>query len=167
MPSGSVASVRGAFEERVPMGILCRTASIAMACAALVAASPATAAEDAERMIEAINELRAAHGLEPLAVSEALTRNSERHAAWQLRAGWFGHAGRIDAPGNWAVLGEAIAVHRGHRPRVPATVRRWAESPSHAYLLLSPLFDKVGAGLAHGRLGRGRATVWVLRLGSR
>lgn len=167
MPSGSGASVRGAFEERVPMGILCRTASIAMACAALVAASPATAADDAERMIEAVNELRAAHGLEPLASSEALSRSSERWAASQLRAGWVGHSDRIAAPGSWAVLGEAVAVHRGHRARVPATVRRWAGSPSHASLLLSPLFDKAGAGVVRGRLGRGPATVWVLQLGSR
>jgi uncharacterized protein YkwD len=149
------------------LGIWCRTASIAIACAALVAASPATAAEDAERMIEAVNELRARHGLAPLAPSEALTRSSERYAAWQLRADWVGHSDRIAAPGSWAVLGEAIAVHRGHRPRVPATVRRWAESPSHAFLLLSPQFDRVGAGLVRGRLGRGPATVWVLQLGSR
>lgn len=149
------------------MGIWCRTASIAMACAALLAASPASAADDAERMIEAVNELRAAHGLPALASSETLTRSSERYAAWQLRADWVGHSDRIRAPGAWSVLGEAIAVHRGHRARVPATVRRWAESPSHAALLLSPLCDRVGAGVVQGRLGRGPATVWVLQLGSR
>jgi uncharacterized protein YkwD len=149
------------------MGKWCRTASIGMVCAALVAASPATAADDAERAIEALNDLRAAHGLPPLEPSETLGRSAERHAARQMREDRIEHADRIRAPGSWAVLGEAIAVHRGHHPQVPATVRRWAASPGHAFLLLSPVFREAGAAVVHGRLGRTPATVWVLRLGRR
>jgi uncharacterized protein YkwD len=149
------------------MGKWCRTTWVATACAALSAASPAIAADEGERIVGAINELRASHGLAPLTFSETLRRSSQRHAAWQMRTDWIGHADRIHAPGSWAALGEAIAIHRGHRPRVPATVRRWAASPSHAFLLLSPLFDRAGAAMAGGRLGRRPATVWVLRLGRR
>lgn len=144
-----------------------RTAWIAMACAALVVAPAATAAEDPERMIAEVNELRAWHGLPPLGFSESLSRSSERHADWQMRADYFGHAELIRTDGSWATLGETIAMHRGHRPRVPATLQRWARSPSHAALMLSPLFSEAGAGLSQGRFGRGRATIWVLRLGSR
>jgi uncharacterized protein YkwD len=143
----------------------CRTAWVATACAALVAAAPAIAAEDGERIVREVNELRASHGLAPLAFSEALARSSERHGAWQVRTGWVGHAGRIRAPGSWTALGEAIAVRRGHRPRVRATVRGWTASPGHAFLLLSPLFDQAGAAMVRGRLGRWAVTVWVLRLG--
>jgi uncharacterized protein YkwD len=149
------------------MGKGWRTAWTAMACAALVAAPAATASEGAERMIGEVNELRAWHGLPPLAFSKSLARSSERYAAWQLKADWFGHAERIRTGGSWAALGEALAIHSGHRPRVSATLRRWARSPAHAALLLSPLFSEAGAGVSKGRFGRGRATVWVLQLGSR
>jgi uncharacterized protein YkwD len=159
--------VAGALDEGGRMGKWCRTAWVATACAALSVASPAMAAEEDDRIVGAINELRASHGLAPLAVSETLTRSAQGHAAWQMRSDWIGHADRIHAPGNWTALGEAIAIHRGHRPRVPATVRRLAASPSHAFLLLSPLFDRAGAAMVHGRLGRRPVTVWVLRLGRR
>jgi uncharacterized protein YkwD len=145
----------------------CRTAWVATVCAALGAAPPALAAEEGERIVGAINELRASHGVAPLAFSETLKRSSQRHAAWQMRTDWIGHGQRIHAPGSWAALGEAIAIHRGHRARVRATVRRWAASPSHAFLLLSPLFDRAGAAMVQGRLDRKPVTVWVLRLGRR
>jgi uncharacterized protein YkwD len=159
--------VAGALDEGGRMGKWCRTAWVATACAALSAASPAIAAEEPERIVGAINELRASHGLAPLAFSEALTRSSQRRADRQMRTDRIGHADPIRAPGSWAVLGEAIAIHRGHRPQVPATVRRWAASPSHAFLLLSPLFDRAGAGMVRGRHGRRPMTLWVLRLGRR
>jgi uncharacterized protein YkwD len=136
-----------------------------MACAAL-AVAPAMA-DEGERMIAEVNELRAAHGVPPLAHSEHLSRSSTRFAAWQMRSDWFGHLNRIRTGGTWSVLGETIAMHGGHRPRVPVTVRRWRNSASHVSLLLSPLFAEAGAGLSHGRFGRGRATIWVLQLGTR
>jgi uncharacterized protein YkwD len=39
------------------------------------------------------------------------------------------------------------------------------QSPSHAALVLNPLFTDAGAGLSHGRYGRARATIWVIRFG--
>jgi uncharacterized protein YkwD len=151
------------------MGKGCRNAWIAMACAVLVAAPEASAGErlsDGERMIGAVNALRASHGLAPVGFSRSLARSSRRYAAWQMSADWFGHADRIRAVGRWSSLGETIAIHRGHRPRVHVTVRKWARSPGHAALLLSPTFSQAGAGLSRGRFGRRRATIWVLQLGS-
>jgi uncharacterized protein YkwD len=149
------------------MGKWCRIGWVATACAALAPATPAMAAGDGEHIVHEVNELRTAYGLAPLVFSQALARSSQRHAACQVRTDWVGHADPIHAPGSWTGLGEAIAIHRGHRPRVKATVRRWAESPGHAFLLLSPAFDRAGAAMSHGHLGRRPVTVWVLRLGER
>ena len=145
------------------MGKSWRTAWIAVACAAL-AAAPAMA-EDGERMIEEVNELRASNGLAPLTRSPALTHSAERFAAAQMKADAFGHGPIIRTRGAWTALGEAISMHRGHRARVPMTLRRWMQSPSHAALVLNPLFTDAGAGLSHGRYGRARATIWVIRFG--
>jgi uncharacterized protein YkwD len=147
-----------------------RVARIALALTALAVLPPPVAAEEAApaaRMIEAVNELRAEHGLAPYSFSEQLSRSSKEFAEWQMKNDRFGHAESIRAAGRWSSLGEAIAMHWGHRPLVHQTVRRWARSPSHAALLLSPLFTEAGAGVSHGRLGRRRATIWVLQLGRR
>ena len=152
------------------MGGRCRTAWIAiataLACAVLLPAQ-AAGADDGRRMIEEVNELRARHGLAPFAASDALSRSSARYAGWQMRADWFGHVDGIRADRAWSSLGEAISIHTGFRPRVPVTVRRWARSPSHAALLLSPTFRSAGAGLSRGRFRGGRATIWVMQFGLR
>jgi uncharacterized protein YkwD len=145
------------------------TAWIAIACAALVAvpAAGAAPATDADRMLEEVNELRASHGLPALSASESLTRTAQRYAAWQMRTDYFGHVDQIRAGAGWDALGEAIAFRAGHRPRVAATLRGWARSPTHAAMLLSPAFREAGVGLSQGRFGRRRATIWVIQLGSR
>jgi uncharacterized protein YkwD len=140
---------------------------IATACAALAAVPGAMAATDAERMLEEVNELRAWHGLPALEVSNRLSRSAERYAAWEMRTDYFGHADRIRAGTGWSSLGEALAIHRGHRPKVSRTLRNWARSPIHAALLLSPAFREAGAGMSRGRFGRRRATIWVIQLGRR
>jgi uncharacterized protein YkwD len=140
---------------------------IATACAALTAVPGAMAATEAERMLDEVNQLRARHGLPALQASKRLSRSAERYAAWGMRADYFGHVDRIRAGAGWSSLGEALAIHRGHRPKVSATVRKWARSPTHAALLLSPAFRAAGAGVSKGRFGRRRATIWVIQLGSR
>ena len=140
---------------------------IATACAVLLAVPGAAAATDAARMLEEVNQLRAWHGLPALVASDRLSRSAERYAAWEMRTDYFGHADHIRAGAGWSSLGEAIAIHRGHRPKVSATLRSWARSPTHAALLLSPAFREAGAGMSRGRFGRGRATIWVIQLGSR
>ena len=144
------------------------TAWTVIACAGLMP-SPAAAErpDPARRLVEAINEIRASHGLRPYSFSERLAGSSERFAAWQMETDFFGHAEMIRASGRWRMLGEALAMHRGHRLRVGSTVRRWSRSPTHASLLLSRAFGQAGAGMERGRLGRARTTIWVLQLGRR
>jgi uncharacterized protein YkwD len=152
------------------MGKGCRYAWIAMACAALVATPGASAGHrlsDGERMVAAVNSLRASHALPPVAFSKSLARSARRYATWQMNADWFGHAEHVRTAGTWTTVGEAIAIHRGHRPGVQKTVRSWARSARHAALLLSPAFRQAGAGLSRGRFKGGRATIWVLQLGRR
>jgi uncharacterized protein YkwD len=48
---------------------------------------------------------------------------------------------------------------------VKRTVEGWLDSPVHRPILMSGSFTHAGAGLAQGRYGRGRATIWVLQLG--
>jgi uncharacterized protein YkwD len=47
----------------------------------------------------------------------------------------------------------------------PSVVQRWLASPPHRALLLSPSFDRIGIGVAHGRfLGLDGAAVWTADL---
>jgi uncharacterized protein YkwD len=117
------------------------------------------------RMLAAVNEVRAKHGLAALRGSRSLHRSARRYASWMLRRDYFGHLGRIRASSRFSLLGEALAWHSGRRPGVSRTVRRWMRSAPHRALLLHPGFRWLGSGMARGRLGRRGVTAWVLHLG--
>jgi uncharacterized protein YkwD len=117
------------------------------------------------RMVSAVNQVRAQHGLTALAGSSTLHRSARRYARWMLRAEYFGHLERIRASSRYSMLGENLAWHSGRRPRVASTVRRWMASPPHRALILHPGFRWLGAGPAHGTLGGRRVTAWVLHFG--
>ena len=77
-----------------------------------------------------------------------------------------GATATVRAPAAERARGEALAMHRGWRPRARRTVRAWMQSPAHRAVLLGG-FRHAGAGLKRGRF-RGRlATVWVLHVGRR
>jgi uncharacterized protein YkwD len=147
-----------------------RCLALAAVVGALWASSAAAAvAEDgeSEAMVDAVNAARAERGLRALRHHSALSRSSTAFAGSLMRRGAFGHADRILAGGGFPRLGEALAHHRGGRPRLAATVRRWLASPPHRALVLSRSFGWVGAGRSVGRLGGARSTIWVLQLGGR
>jgi uncharacterized protein YkwD len=139
-----------------------------LACGAALAA-PAAAYGDGkelpQRMLHAVNAVRAQHGLAALHGSRSLHRSAGRYARWMLRADYFGHLNRIRASSGFSVLGENLAWHPGRRARVSRTVRRWMHSPPHRALILHPAFRWLGAGIARGRLNGRRATTWVLHFG--
>jgi uncharacterized protein YkwD len=145
---------------------------LAIVCVA-VTALPPTGAMAAERvraaersLVDAVNELRHSHGLRPLRRSSLLAHSAGRLAAALMEQGMLGHVGGVDLPERFRARGEALAMHRGWRPRARRTVRAWMHSPGHRAVLLGP-FRHVGAGLKRGRF-RGRlATVWVLHVGRR
>jgi uncharacterized protein YkwD len=139
-----------------------------LACGAVLAApTPAVADGKQQRMLQALNAVRAQHGLASFRGSPSLHRSASAYARWMLRAKYFGHLSRIRASGRFARLGEALAWHSGRRARVARTVRGWMHSPPHRALILHPAFRWIGAGMARGRLQGRRATTWVLHFGGR
>jgi uncharacterized protein YkwD len=129
------------------------------------AAPKERAAEHA--MVEALNDARRAHHVRPLRGSRWLARCAGGYASRLMRVDAFGHAYRLPQGGGMRALGEAIAMHRGWRPRARLTVRRWLRSSAHRGLVLSSRYGFVGAGLSRGRFQGRLASIWVLRLGGR
>jgi uncharacterized protein YkwD len=125
-----------------------------------------TASQRAEReMTAAINSVRAQHGLPALKRSDSLTGSAERYSSWLMQNDVFGHQSSIQASSRFALLGEALAMHSGHRFKVWSTIRQWLESPPHRAILLHGTMRRQGAGVSRGRYGSGRAVIWVLHVG--
>lgn len=139
-----------------------------LVCGAVLAVpSQAAAHGNQQQMLQALNAVRAQHGLAAFHGSASLHRSASAYARWMLRSEYFGHLSRIRASGRFARLGEALAWHSDRRARVSRTVRGWMHSPPHRALILHPGFRWVGAGMARGRLQGYRATAWVLHFGGR
>jgi uncharacterized protein YkwD len=139
-----------------------------LACGAVLAVpAPAAAGGNQQRMLHALNGVRAQHGLAPFHGSASLGRSASAYARWMLRSDYFGHLGRIRASGSFSRIGEALAWHSGRRARVHQTVRAWMHSPPHRALILHPGFRWLGAGIARGHLSGRHATTWVLHFGGR
>ena len=137
-----------------------------LVCGAVLAV-PSQAAADGkqQRMLQALNAVRAQYGLAAFHGSASLHRSASAYARWMLRSEYFGHLSRIRASGRFSMLGEALAWHSGRHAHVSSTVRRWMQSPPHRALILHSGFRWVGAGMARGRLQGQRATTWVLHFG--
>jgi uncharacterized protein YkwD len=142
-----------------------------MACAvtagAMLLPSSAAAAPAEHEAIDALNDVRRAHGLTPLRESESLNRSSGQYARKMLRNDFFGHGPSIDVAGGFRSAGETLAYHTGWAAQPRQTISRWMNSPGHRAVLLSPGFRWVGMGLARGRLGSSGVTMWVAHIGSR
>jgi uncharacterized protein YkwD len=132
---------------------------------AVPAGAGAVGSELPQRMVAAVNEVRAQHGLPALSAAASLHRSAQRYARWMLRNDYFGHMGQIRASSRYSMLGENLSWHSGGRPRVDRTVRSWMDSPPHRALILHPGFRWLGAGPARGTLGGRRVTAWVLHFG--
>jgi len=144
-----------------------RSAILALVlAAALLAAAPAsTAPQAAQRdtsleraVVEAVNGVRAAHGLRPLTVSRGLRAAAYGHTNALAAAGLFQHESpdgtsfdrriRRAYPtrgfSSWSV-GENLVF--GSAPFSAAeAVRAWLESPPHRRNLLSRSWREIGVG---------------------
>ena len=142
-----------------------------MACAAtagvMLLPSSAAAGGAEQEAIEALNDVRRAHGLAPLRESGSLNASSGSYARKMLRHDFFGHGPSIDVAGGFRSAGETLAYHTGWDAQPRRTVMRWMNSPGHRAVLLSPGFRFVGMGLARGRLAGRVATMWVAHVGTR
>ena len=140
--------------------------------ATVVLLAPATAAsaqsanDRAEaRMVGAINQVRAQHGLHALRRSSSLMGSAGRYSHLLMENDTFRHQSRIPASSRFALLGEALAMHSGRTFAVRRTLRRWLASPSHRAIVLSRTMAWQGTGVTRGRYGAMPATTWVLHTG--
>lgn len=140
--------------------------ALVLVCALGPAASSASAsaAYSGDRMMDAVNWVRAQAGLRPLKRSRRLVRSSARRARVMMRYDFFAHPARLQVPG-FDRVGEILELHGGRRPHVNTVLRRWANSPGHRAVLASRRFRWVGAARAVGRYQGRRATIWVVRFG--
>jgi uncharacterized protein YkwD len=142
--------------------------SLAVVLGLALGAHPAAAKEGNKKMIRAINDLRASHGVGRLKSSAKLERSAESYSDWMAATGFFGHRPRhayVPASRISGCFGEIIAQHSEKRAMVRRTVRNWAGSPPHRKVMLDRRYDWVGAGRARGLFGGSRATVWTVQVG--
>jgi uncharacterized protein YkwD len=121
-------------------------------------AEPADASESEAQVLDAINRLRARHGLGPLAQRPALRDAARRHSGAMLAHGQVAHL----LPGG-ADAGERLRAARIPFRRVLENLARDAsalaahasleESPAHLANLLSPDVEHAGIGVARSLSG--------------
>jgi len=141
-----------------------RTIALAAILAAVIA--PTASAEDpSDRMIDAINAVRADNGLRPLREAPKLAHSSNGYAKHLIRSDSFGHGTSFHNSG-FRTSGEILAYSSGWSAKPRPAIRMWLGSSSHRALMLSSRFRYVGAGLARGRFGSSMATIWVVHFGA-
>jgi uncharacterized protein YkwD len=142
--------------------------SLALLCALVTIATPAPAsaarAERGDRMMDAINYVRAQAGLRPLRRSRRLVRSSAARAHYMMRRDFFAHPSYLRVP-SFHRVGEILELHGGRRPRTNRTIRLWGNSPGHSAVMFSSAYRWMGAARAVGRYRGARATIWVVRFG--
>ena len=146
------------------------------------AASPALAGGRVyrHRLLVAINEVRAEHGLKPLRASRGLHRAAQRHSADMVARDYFGHTSPTGSTLSYRILhsgfiywgqwwaGEDLAWGTGTYGTPRATLRMWLASPEHRAILLSTRYGLIGLGRATGSfLGHSGAVVWTADFGHR
>jgi uncharacterized protein YkwD len=150
-----------------------RTTMVVMASLAALA-GPISSAEAqertpndvaAERMLDAINDVRAQNELDAFRESASLMGSAERFSHWLMANERFGHLESIQASHRFALLGEALAMHTRRDFGVRGTLAQWLNSPPHRALVLSSTMRWAGTGVTRGRIGSRPATVWVLQVG--
>lgn len=128
-------------------------------------AAPSAAATTEERLVDAVNDYRRAHGLRALRNARSLARTSDRHARRIIRTDRLRHSRPINR--RFRRAGENLAWEAGRTADVRRVVRMWADSAAHRNILLSRRVRWIGAGREYGDFEGRRSTVWVLQVGGR
>ncbi len=115
-------------------------------------------------LVAAVNDVRAAHGLRPLAVDSRLARVARGHSVAMVRQNVFTHGAFGERIRRSGALGprfaENLAWGTGPYAAATAIVRSWLGSPGHRANLLRPGFRRIGIGAVTGRFsGYSGATV--------
>jgi uncharacterized protein YkwD len=110
-----------------------------------------------------INDVRRAHGLQPVRADSRLGRAARGHAGDMATHDFFAHdsptsgsvearvrrAGYLRSVREWW-LGEALAWGKARAGAPRAILRGLLDSPPHRAILLDPGFRDVGVGVVHG-----------------
>jgi uncharacterized protein YkwD len=144
-----------------------RTTALAAILFAVSAPSGIAAPEDdaSNRMVDAINSVRADHGLRALREAPKLVRSSGGYAKHLIRSDSFGHGSSFHNTG-FRTAGEILAYNSGWSAKPRPAIRMWLGSSSHRALMLGSRFRYAGAGIARGRFGSSMATMWVVHFGA-
>jgi len=142
--------------------------------AALYAASQAAAKlnRSETRLLNTINRVRAAHGLQPLRRDASLTQAARAHSLDMLRRHYFAHGAFAVRMGEYhahgPLLGENLAWGAGRLGSAAHVVQMWLASPEHRANLLRPGFTRIGLATQVGSFaGRGGVTVVTADFGGR
>lgn len=120
--------------------------------------------------LQAVNQVRTSHGLQPLHLDAGLERAARSHTLEMLHGNYFGHGDfsvRMSSFHLHGLLGENLAWGSGPYSRAQAVVQLWLASPGHRENLLRPGFRRIGLGIATGSFqGQSGATVVTADFGS-
>jgi Cysteine-rich secretory protein family len=141
-------------QEQSQMILKTGTRILAFACLLGMAHRALAQSMEAQQLMEATNQDRAQHGLEPLRWDPALARAAQAHAYEMVRHGELSHqydgepelaerAGRDGA--HFSTVAENIAT----APNPQAVEDEWMHSPPHRHNILDPRLTTIGIGLVH------------------
>jgi uncharacterized protein YkwD len=141
------------------------TAFVVVALILAGEAQPASLTRTESSLLTVMNQVRLAHGVQPLRADWRLERAARSHSSKMLNAGVFFHGAfnaRIRSVGVRAPrLGENLAWGVGRRSRASAIVRMWLTSPGHRRNLLDGGYRLVGVGALRGNFS-GRQGVLMI-----
>jgi len=109
-----------------------------------------------QRMVDRINEIRAAHGLTPLKPNEDLNRIARGYSFRMNRFGYFGHydhagndvAARMQAAEiRYSAVAENIAKNINFSDPVETAIEGWMKSEGHRANILTGSFRETGVGI--------------------
>ena len=128
------------------------------------AAQATTLSQDERTLLDAVNDVRAAHNLRPLRVDAALVHAARDYSGTLIRRDIFTHGSlgpRLAGYGvRGPIYGENLAWGKGERATARGIVRGWMASPGHRANLLRPGWSRIGIGSRVGTFrGYGGATV--------
>jgi uncharacterized protein YkwD len=134
----------------------------------LATAGPAKHDGTERAIVSAVNEQRAAHGLDPVKPTRSLARAADFHTREMLSADYFAHTSRdggafeqrVRRFAGFRSVGETLAwVTNCRRGGARTVVDMWMNSSGHRAILLSSTFRRIGVGKRTGSLGSQRACV--------
>jgi len=135
-------------------------------CLRALLPAPALAGRSERALVNKINKIRTANGLNAVRVSKSLNRSSRRYLRMMISRRYFGHLSSIRVSRRFHKRGEVLAQTRGRRPHPGSAVSQWMNSGMHRAVLLDGGFRYIGVGRGYGSFGGKAVTGWVAQLGS-